>query len=125
MHSFTLGLTTALGRFLRLTSAAPTAVVAQEKSVAVTVHEPIRLPGGVLAPGRYNFQTFAHNPYLRISGADGFRMNVPTTPVSRVDRGAVLVLRSRVAGSVAELATWYPGGGTSGYEFAPHSASAK
>jgi hypothetical protein len=115
---------TALGTFLRLT-AGPAAVVAQEKSVAVTVNEPIRLPGGVLAPGRYQFQTFAHNSYLRISGAGGFRMNVQTTPISRVNRGEVLALRSRVAGSIAELATWYPGGGTSGYEFAAHSGNAK
>jgi hypothetical protein len=63
-----------------LTTAAPTAVVAQEKSVAVTVNEPIRLPGGVLAPGKYELQTFPHKSYLRISGADGFRMNVPRTP---------------------------------------------
>jgi hypothetical protein len=34
----------------------------------------------------------------------------------------VIGLRSAVVGSVPEMATWYPDGGTAGYEFVQHTA---
>jgi hypothetical protein len=123
MRQSALRLATSLSTFLCFMAVAPTTVVAQTRST-VTVHTAVRLPGVVLTPGRYDFEpTFnGSNVVLIRSYDDRFSMFIPTIHISRSSRGAIISLRSPVAGSVPEMATWYPDGGTIGYGFVPQIA---
>lgn len=90
----------------------------------MTVAAPLRVPGAVLAPGRYEISLAADGRNVVLISGVGhhFATFVPAIPVVRPQAGAVVELRSPQPGLGAELASWYPTGGTSGYGFAPHVA---
>jgi hypothetical protein len=123
MRQSALRLATSLSTFLCFMAVAPTTVVAQTRST-VTVHTAVRLPGVVLTPGRYDFRPmFDGSIFVVIRDHDNrFVAYVPTIRASRPIGGAIISLRSPVAGSVPEMATWYPDGGTIGYGFVPQIA---
>jgi hypothetical protein len=112
------------GAFVCLSGMAPTAAVAQPRSLVtiVTVHTPTRVPGAVLTPGRYEFRIAAGANFLvMIRGlSHSFNLNVRAVGISRSEPGAIVGLSSPLAGYGAALATWYPDGGTVGYQFIPH-----
>jgi hypothetical protein len=119
MHS-TLRLAAGVGVFVCVTGAAPAPVVAQTHT-RVALDKPVRVPGAVIAPGVYKFSTLSDGGrgLALIQSDDGrFTRFVHVAQVHRARAGAIISLRPRPAGALAELAAWYPDGGTSGYEFA-------
>jgi hypothetical protein len=122
MHRSTLRLVNTIGPLLLLWGAMPTTLVAQTRSPMI-VHAPLRVPGALLVPGRYeiSFAADGKNVVLISDVGHRFVALVPTIPIVRAHAGAVIELRSPIPGSGAELASWYPTGGTSGYAFAPHA----
>src|SRR5690349_22389004 len=119
MQRSTLRLGYTLGALLSLSAIAPATLLAQKSSV-VNVIQPIRLPGAVLAPGQYDFQSiFDKTDVVLIRGINNRAvMFVRVTGTTRPKGGGIVSLHPRIYGAIAELATWYPDGGTSGYEFA-------
>lgn len=117
-------LITSVGVFLCLTSVAATVAGAQTLTT-VTVVRAVRVSGAVLAPGVYNFSTRrnAGRTNVLIQGVGKrFSMFVPVMAVNRLQSGPIVGLRSPQPGVVTELATWYPEGGTEGFQFAPLKA---
>jgi hypothetical protein len=93
------------------------------------VNQSLLLPGDILlAPGRYVLETLANSSTessaVMIWSVDDPHLAgrfVQARPTTREDAGPTIDIRAAHGQSVAELASWYPGGGTSGYAFAPQS----
>ncbi len=117
-----LRLPVAIGTFLVCT-AAGSAIVEAQGPTTVTIDRAVRLPGVVLAPGRYEFRTpspFLSGDIIVVRHIDGDQVFVRVTRIDRPRPGAVFGMRPGVggAGSLPEIASWYPEGGLIGYAFA-------
>jgi hypothetical protein len=97
---------------------AATSATAQTHS-RVTVDKAVTVAGKVLAPGVYDFATPRNGmTVVQIRSGNGqFSIFVRVSDISRPRRGAVIGLHPSAAGEMAELATWYPNGGTEGFGF--------
>jgi hypothetical protein len=113
-----LRVSTAIGTFLLCTAAGSALVLAQSRTTVV-IDRPVQMSGVVLAAGRYEFRTLSTTENVIVIGnREGDRF-VHVTPSTRSQSGAVIGIRPGVdAGSLPELANWYPDGGLRGYEFA-------
>jgi hypothetical protein len=124
MYQSSLRFAAALSSFLCVT-AIPAVAVTQTRT-PVTIYQPFRVPGGLLTPGRYEFSAIPGHPHMiEIRSTDGHMVRfVPAMPTTRMNRGTIVALYPSAAGSVGELASWYPDGGTIGFEFTPRGTGA-
>jgi hypothetical protein len=95
----------------------------------MVVTQSLMLPGHILLPpGTYQLETLERSSVdataVMISSVDNRNragMFVQARRTVRTDAGPAIDLRGGHGGSAAELAAWFPGGGTTGYTFAPQS----
>ena len=113
-----LRLSAAIATVLLCTAAGSAPAVAQSRTT-VTIDRAVQMSGVVLAAGRYEFRTLSTTENVIVIGNRDGDHFVHVTPSTRSKSGAVIGIRPGVgAGSLPELANWYPDGGLRGYEFA-------
>jgi hypothetical protein len=111
-----------IGTFLLCTAAGSATALAQSRTT-VTIDRPVQMPGVVLAAGRYEFRTLSTTETVIVIGNSDGDHFVHVTPSTRLRSGAVITTRPGAgAGSLPEIASWYPDGGVRGYEFASQAA---
>lgn len=91
----------------------------------LTFNAPVALPGVVLLPGRYAFETGpigTHPDIVRVTSADyqklyfvGFTQRIPRP--AAMGPGEVLALGEAPAGAPAPIRAWFPIGSNTGHEF--------
>jgi hypothetical protein len=122
MRLTSLRLSAGIGTFLLCAASSGTALA--QSRTTVDIDRTVRLPGVVLPAGQYEFTALETTGVIIVTRKiDGHRAFVRVTPVGRNKDGPAFGMRSGVrAGSVPEIATWYPEGGLSGYAFAATAA---
>jgi hypothetical protein len=91
----------------------------------LTFNAPVSLPGVVLLPGRYAFETGpvgTHPDIVRVTSADyqklyflGFTQRIPRP--GGMGPGEVLALGEAPAGAPTPIRAWFPIGSKTGHEF--------
>jgi hypothetical protein len=108
-----------IGTFFLCTAAGSATALAQSRTT-VDIDRTVRLPGVVLPAGRYEFRTvLMTGSIIVVRNIDGHQAFVSVTPIARGKYGPAFGMRPGVrAGSIPEIASWYPEGGLTGYAFA-------
>jgi hypothetical protein len=104
--------------FSILTYGEPVSAQAQRVTTNTTFSNPVQLPGVLLPAGTYQFAVASDRRSVVVSDAD--RRIVATlmvVPVTRAQRGTVILMRPSIGGAAPEVTALYLDGGTNGFEF--------
>jgi hypothetical protein len=107
--------------FVCCTSISAVPALAQSAhTTRIALARPVQVPGEVLSAGTYELQALPSSvdAILIRDSAHHSQYYVRVVRTTRVDRGATFAFNPVSKGSVAQLASWYPDGGTMGYMFA-------
>ena len=102
---------------------AATVHVSAGARMQLTVHKEVALPGVVLTPGEYIFETLdaAGGHAVRVASRNGravfLGLTVPTERTRRAAAGGELVLGEAPAGEPQPIRAWFPDGSLHGEAF--------
>lgn len=93
-------------------------VSAQRVTTNTTFSNPVQLPGVLLPAGNYQFAVASDRRSVVISDADHrIVATLMVVPVTRAQRGTVILMRPSIGGAAPEVTALYLDGGTNGFEF--------
>jgi hypothetical protein len=93
-------------------------VIAQRVTTNTTFSNPVQLPGVLLPAGNYQFAVASDRRSVVVFDADHrIVATLMVIPVTRAQRGTVILMKPSIGGAAPEVSALYLDGGTNGFEF--------